>query len=199
MEKINLVALILFILFISLYLGKLLLLYRKNKINANVLGKGKKNKKIKLIERLVKIATFLWGFAWVIESILGDKIDEYIPYLYTNAIVRWIGIVIIFIGVIIFGVAAFSMRTSWRVGIDKNTKTELVTDGIYRYSRNPAFLGFDTMFTGIFIVFPNLITLGTMIISMISIHLLILQEEKHLIESFGDGYRIYKGNTSRYI
>ena len=175
------------------------MLYRKDKINDNVLGKGKKDKQIKLIEISVKIATFLWGFAWVIESILGDKIADYLSYLYTNIVVRWIGIIIIFTGVIIFGVAAFSMRASWRVGIDKNTKTKLVTEGIYSYSRNPAFLGFDTMFIGTFIVFPNLITLGIMIISMVSIHLLILQEEKHLIESFGEEYKIYQGNTSRYI
>ena len=32
--------------------------------------------------------------------------------------------------------------------------------GIYRYSRNPAFLGFDLMYAGVLLLYGNLLTLG---------------------------------------
>ena len=40
------------------------------------------------------------------------------------------------------------MKDSWQAGIPDKDKTELVTTGIYRFSRNPAFLGFDLMYVG---------------------------------------------------
>lgn len=42
-----------------------------------------------------------------------------------------------------------NMRDSWRVGVSKTDRTELVTSGIYQISRNPAFLGFDLLYIGI--------------------------------------------------
>ena len=41
------------------------------------------------------------------------------------------------------------MRDFWRAGISETDKTELVTEGIYQISRNPAFLGFDVLYFGI--------------------------------------------------
>ena len=41
------------------------------------------------------------------------------------------------------------MRDSWRAGISETDKTELVTEGIYQISRNPAFLRFDLLHIGI--------------------------------------------------
>ncbi len=33
-----------------------------------------------------------------------------------------------------------TMKNNWRAGVSHTDKTELVTDGIYQISRNPAFL-----------------------------------------------------------
>ncbi|MBC8059975.1 MAG: isoprenylcysteine carboxylmethyltransferase family protein, partial [Clostridiaceae bacterium] len=77
--------------------------------------------------------------------------------------------------------------------------TKLVTYGIYNYSRNPAFVGFDLMFTGLFLTYPSVLTAFILIINVISIHRLILQEEKHLQSVFGKEYISYKGKTSRYL
>ncbi len=58
-------------------------------------------------------------------------------------------------GVMVFILAVFTMRDSWRAGVSKTEKTELVTSGIYQISRNPAFLGFDLAYTGILWMFFN--------------------------------------------
>lgn len=60
MSILNILSLILFIVFLSSYSLKLVILYKKNKISANVLAKGKKDKKIKVVETTVKISTFIW-------------------------------------------------------------------------------------------------------------------------------------------
>lgn len=199
MNFITIVSLILFIAFITSYIMKLIILHKKYKVNGNVLAKGKKEKNIKSIETLVKTATFLWGLIWFVESVFEKYMLKYFPYILNSLLVRYIGLILLFIGVLIFTIAAFSMRSSWRVGIDKNTKTKLVTYGIYKFSRNPAFVGFNTMFIGLFVTFPNILTFIILILNIISIHLLILQEEHHLSLTFGDDYKEYKKNTPRYL
>lgn len=199
MNHITIFSLILFISFIISYVMKLIILYKKYKVNGNVLAKGRKEKNIKSIEALVKTSTFLWGLIWFLESIFEKYMLAYFPYFLNSLFVRSVGLLLLFIGVLIFTIAAFLMRSSWRVGIDKNTKTKLVTYGIYKFSRNPAFVGFNTMFIGLFATFPNILTFVILILNIISIHLLILQEEKHLSLTFGDDYTEYKKNTPRYL
>lgn len=199
MNHITIFSLILFISFIISYVMKLIILYKKYKVNGNVLAKGRKEKNIKSIEALVKTSTFLWGLIWFLESIFEKYMLAYFPYFLNSLFVRSVGLLLLFIGVLIFTIAAFLMRSSWRVSIDKNTKTKLVTYGIYKFSRNPAFVGFNTMFIGLFATFPNILTFVILILNIISIHLLILQEEKHLSLTFGDDYTEYKKNTPRYL
>ena len=55
--------------------------------------------------------------------------------------------------------------------------------GIYRYSRNPAFLGFDLMYAGVLLLYGNLLTLGFSVFAMVMLHLQILQEERYLMPS----------------
>lgn len=195
----NIVSLILFCIFILSYASKLVVLHKRDKIKANVLAKGKKVSQVKYTEIFVKSTTFLWGAAWLALSIAETFITQFAGKLMDNPWVSNIGIVLTITGLFIFIQAMVSMRTSWRVGIDPSTKTKLVTHGIYKYSRNPAFVGFDFMFLGLFATYPSLLTLPILVLNILSIHLLILQEEKHLKSMFGDEYAQYSKNTPRYI
>ncbi|MNJ64955.1 Isoprenylcysteine carboxyl methyltransferase (ICMT) family protein [compost metagenome] len=151
----------------------------------------------------VKLATFVWGGLWFALSVFGDK------WLRTLSIplrgggmtvsVTVIGLLVTAIGLLFFILAMLHMRTSWRVGIDKDTRTDLVTGGIYRFSRNPAFVGFDLMFVGLFLTYLNYVTLLVCIINVIFLHLLIRQEERHLEGVFGDIYGNYARHTPRYL
>lgn len=111
----------------------------------------------------------------------------------------YIGIIVTAAGVCLFILATIFMKSSWRVGIDKNTKTTLITDGIYNFSRNPAFLGFYLMFIGLFITYSNILTLYILVLNVLTFHLLILQEEKHLFSMFGVEYERYKRKVPRYF
>ncbi len=199
MSLLNIISLCLFFIFFISYLLKLVILYKRNGIKANVLAKKGKSVEISNTERLVKVTTFIWGGLWLLFSLLDSRAGQLISSGTKFSSGRYVGLIVTAIGVIIFITAMLSMRTSWRVGIDKTTQSKLVTSGIYRYSRNPAFVGFDTMFIGFVLMYPNLLTLAVAILSIAAIHKLILQEEKHLVAVFGNEYSEYKDKTARYI
>ncbi len=111
----------------------------------------------------------------------------------------WIGIGVAALGVLVFIAAAATMRDSWRAGIPEKDKTELVTTGIYRISRNPAFLGFDLLYLGLLLAFFNYLHLLFALCAVVMLHLQILQEEKFLTETFGEKYTEYKKHTGRYL
>ena len=84
--------------------------------------------------------------------------------------------------------------------MSKMDKTELVTDGIYQFSRNPAFLGFDLLYIGTLMMFFNRILCVLTVFAIVMYHLQIVSvEEKFLLATFGDEYLQYKEKVCRYI
>ena len=88
------------------------------------------------------------------------------------------------LGDMIFLVSVLCMKDSWRAGIPDKDRTKLVTTGIYRYSRNPAFLGFDFMYVRLLLMYFNLSMLVVSAFAIIMLHLQILQEERYLTASY---------------
>lgn len=199
MNIIYLISLFLFMLFFGAYIFKLIILYKREGIKANVLGKRGKDKSIHKTEIFVQTTTFVWGLSWLIFSIANLKSDKVSGLFIENDIMRLSGVLIMAFGLLIFISAMVSMKASWRVGIDKKTKSKLITSGIYKYSRNPAFIGFYGMFIGYLLIYFNIFTLIIVVLNFISIHLLILQEERHLGILFGNEYAQYAMETPRYI
>lgn len=199
MDIMNILSLLLFVAFLISFIYKLVIMNKKSGIKALVLAKGNKGKSTNFSESLVRVTTFLWGFIWLFESIFSNWVVEFLPNLFTNNIINYFGLFIIFIGLVFFISSMTTMKNSWRVGIDKNMKTKLITNGLYKYSRNPAFVGFDLMFMGLVLTFPNIVTLFICLLNILSIHNLILQEEKHLESMLQEDYLIYKKNTPRYL
>jgi protein-S-isoprenylcysteine O-methyltransferase Ste14 len=195
----NVISFNLFVIFIVSYCSKLVILNKKSGIKALVLAKGKKGKSIDSAEYMVQASTFVWGALWLAESFFSSWAADYLPYFYGNQAMRSVGLILDTIGLIFFISSMITMKTSWRVGIDKSTTTRLITNGLYQYSRNPAFVGFNLMFIGLFAAFPNLATLIICLLNMLAVHKLILQEEKHLEEMPGEEYVQYRNQTPRYL
>lgn len=182
--------------FLFLYYSKLII-QKKQKIEAFKLGKGNKNSNF--VEEFVRITTLIWGITWFLEILYSKKIEESIKNIFISENVKYMGLLLGLCGLLIFFVAMVTMKNSWRVGIDKDTKTEFVKHGIYKYSRNPAFVGFDLMFIGLFFTYSNWIILLVVIVNIIGLDLLIRKEEEHLDEIFGEKYKEYKKEVKRYI
>ena len=118
-------------------------------------------------------------------------------YMPANA--RFTRILIAMLGNIIFLISILCMKDSWRAGILEKDKTRLVTRGIYQYSRNPAFLGFDLKYTGVLFMYCNPLIVAFSIFAMKALHLQILQEERYLEREFGEEYLEYKSRVFRYL
>lgn len=76
----------------------------------------------------------------------------------------------------------------------------LVTEGAFRYSRNPGYLGLMVLGVGLAILFDNPWTILALIPTAFVIHReVILKEEEVLEREFGDEYRAYKARVRRWI
>jgi protein-S-isoprenylcysteine O-methyltransferase Ste14 len=199
MGLIDIVSFVLLFIFGISYIGKLIILSKKNNIKANVFGKGVKPKETLIIERFLKSMTFIGVGIWVVNSLFPKLAEKLFVGIYESLGISILGLTITFIGVSFFILAMAYMKTSWRVGVDKATKTSLVTSGPYRFSRNPAFVGMDFMFIGTAITYANLITLITTVLVMVGLHLQILQEEKHMKQVLKMEYYEYANETPRYL
>lgn len=185
----KIIGMVILLIFYSIYIGKLLLQRRKG-IQTDQIAKGRQRDKVFYIEATMKLATYSVVLAELI-SILTVK-----PLSMGLGIT---GAVIGFIGDVVFAMAVFTMKDSWRAGLAREDETKIVTNGIYKISRNPAFLGFDCVYLGILLMFFNWVLFIFSIFAMVMLHLQILQEEKYLPEVFGEEYISYKLKVCRYI
>ena len=112
---------------------------------------------------------------------------------------RFTGLCVGLLGDGIFALSVLCMKDSWRAGIPDRDRTELVTDGIYAFSRNPAFLGFDLQYIGVLLMFCNLLTAAFTVFAIVMLHLQILQEERYLTAAFGEPYLDYRQRVFRYL
>lgn len=176
--------------FYSLYLGKMLLLKRKG-IQVNQIAKRRQKDRVFYVELVMRIATFA-VLAAEIASIVLVQPSLPLPVLLLGA---GLGL----LGLAFFGAAIVTMRDSWRAGLAEEDKTEFVSSGVYKISRNPAFVGFDCVYLGLLLLFFNWPLLLLTAFAMLMLHLQILQEEQYLPTVFGQVYLEYKSTVCRYL
>lgn len=185
----SLLAILALAIFYGIYFAKASA-QKKRGIQTRQIGR-RKEKILHTVEVLMGIATLCAPIAQVFSIVFGWSL------LPANA--RLTGFLIAMIGDGIFLLAVLCMRDSWRAGIPEKDKTELVTNGIYKYSRNPAFLGFDLQYIGVLFMFCNPLTIFCSAFAILMLHLQILQEEQYLIQEFGKPYLKYKSRVFRYL
>lgn len=128
--------------FYGIYFAKMLAQKRRG-IRTRQIGQ-RKEKSIHTVELLMSIATLGVVIAQLVSIAFG--------WSCLAAKARFTGFVTGMLGDLIFLLSVLSMKDSWRAGIPDQDRTELVTSGIYQFSRNPAFLGFDLMYIGVMLM-----------------------------------------------
>ena len=182
-------ALVVLALFYTVYFAKMLIQH-KHGIKTRQIGR-RKEKDIHTVELLMSIATLAAPAAQLLSIAFG--------WSCMPSGARFTGFLIGMLGDIIFLISVVCMKDSWRAGIPDKDKTELVTNGIYKFSRNPAFLGFDFMYAGVLLMYFNPLTAVFSLFAAVTLHLQILQEEKYLTSVFGSSYTAYKSRVFRYL
>lgn len=109
------------------------------------------------------------------------------------------GIMLLLVALVWVLIAQPQMGDSWRIGIDTEVKTALVQQGLYRFSRNPIFLGMQVMLLGLLLVLPNAVMLTICVLGIVLIHIQVRLEEAHLTQLHGEAYRAYQERVRRWL
>ena len=76
---------------------------------------------------------------------------------------------------------------------------QLMTKGLYRFSRNPQYVGWSIVCVGIGIATASWVILVLAIFSTIVNHFIVQLEEHICLEKYGDAYREYMNRAPRYF
>jgi protein-S-isoprenylcysteine O-methyltransferase Ste14 len=91
-----------------------------------------------------------------------------------------------------------NLGASTRLGLPTGP-TELKTGGIYRFSRNPMYVGFDALTIAAVLGLRSPIVFALGAWSVVVYHLIILGEERFLADAFGAPYAEYCERVRRYL
>ena len=189
------------VFFLLVFIGRTLYLRVSKGIQPVTLGVGKRG-----YQKIVEISFFIGLFLWMIEiGIRALNLNiQILPSIFyvqviNSDIARNIGVLMILAGFGIFIYALASFGTSWRVGIDTQKPGDLVTTGMFAFSRNPIFVFIDLYFVGTFLINGTLIFLIFAVLVLLGLHYQIVQEEKFLTQTYGDAYENYRAGTGRYF
>lgn len=122
------------------------------------------------------------------------------PHIETGKASTWVGLVLCFCGILFASYSQFAMGKDWRIGVDPEEKTELITTGIYSKVRNPIYTACIVHGLGLLVLAPNAMVLVTGLVGFYSIRAYVRQiEEPYLMELHGEKYVQYKESTGSFL
>ncbi len=132
--------------------------------------------------------------------VLSYFVGRFAPILIAPPALRYVGLGMTFIGFLL-GIGAFIEFRKARTTLDPHGSVkQVVTSGIYRFTRNPIYLGFLLMVIGFplnsglywgFLMAPLYIIMMT--------RLVIEREEAYLEKKFRGHYTSYKSSVRRWL
>ncbi len=182
-------AVLVLAVFYGIYFAKMFAQKRRG-IKTHQIGM-RKEKTLHRVETLMSAAT--------LGIVLAQLLSIAANWSFLTYGARFTGFVTGLSGDAVFLSAVLCMKDSWRAGIPGKDKTKIVTEGVYKFSRNPTFLGFDLMYIGVFLMYANVLTGFFTVFAVLMLHLQILQEEKYMLSEFGEEYADYKKHVCRYL
>ena len=118
---------------------------------------------------------------------------------YTTPLVSLVGLLLLATG-FAFRYLAFRrlMKANPSILLTYVPKT-FVTEGVYRFSRHPAYLGIVLMLAGALLLGLNLLMAIVLVAAFMILNGFATHEEKVLAGKFGKAYVIYKHQTRRWL
>lgn len=103
-------------------------------------------------------------------------------------------------GILLVVAAQHGMGNSWRVGVDAQEVTGLVTGGLFSLARNPIFTGMTIFAIGLALMTPGPFSaaavLAVIVASQVQVRAV---EEPYLAAIHGPAYRQYAAHTGRFL
>ena len=111
-----------------------------------------------------------------------------------------LGIIVIICGLLIRWIAIFSLKRQFTVDVAITKDHRIISEGIYRFVRHPAYAGSILSFLGLGLCFANVISLLLIFPPICAAFLYRIRvEEKALVDAFGDEYIRYCESTMRLV
>ena len=108
-----------------------------------------------------------------------------------NGLMGISGLILLILSLILYCVSIIRFASPDALGINKT--------GLYRFSRNPMYVAFFFYFLGVCMLTRSWMLLVILVVFQISVHFLIISEERWCREKFGEPYEEYMLKVRRYL
>lgn len=113
---------------------------------------------------------------------------------------RGAGLIVAVAGIAATLWAQGAMGDSWRVGVDPDETTGLVTGGPFAVVRNPIFTTMSVAGLGLTLLAPNVVAIGALAVLIVAIELQVrVVEEPYLTRVHGEAYLAYARRVGRLV
>ncbi len=152
------------------------------------------------IGKLFKIVMLVLTLAVIIYAFAPNFYPNLLPIVWLeNRTVQFVGIGLLVLSLGWTILAQIQMGNSWRIGIDEEKETALVQTGLFRFSRNPIFLGMQITLLGFFLAAPNALTLLILVLGFVLIQIQVRLEEEFLSKTRSENYDAYRRKVRRWL
>lgn len=103
------------------------------------------------------------------------------------------------VGAAIVVVAQVQMGRAWRVGVREGDAPLFISHGLFRYSRNPIFVGMMLVGLSAAMVSGTWWSWSALAVFIASCAVQVRIEEAHLEASFGQSYREFRSSVPRWV
>ncbi|NAS21958.1 isoprenylcysteine carboxylmethyltransferase family protein [Herbidospora sp. NEAU-GS84] len=111
-----------------------------------------------------------------------------------------VGLVFAVAGLILTLAAQNAMGASWRVGVDADERTDLVTSGVFGLVRNPIFTAMVVALAGLPLLVPTWVSLAALLSLVAAVEIQVrVVEEPYLIRVHGAAFTTYMARTGRFV
>ncbi len=138
---------------------------------------------------------------YLVGLLLGLLIHYFYPIGFLSESVSvWFGVLFILVSIPIALFAVLALKRAETSPDVRKPTTAIVTDGIYRLSRNPMYVSLAFVYLGIACWVNSLWILLLMVPVLVVVDQgIIKREEQYLEQKFGDEYLRYKSEVRRWI
>jgi protein-S-isoprenylcysteine O-methyltransferase Ste14 len=111
-----------------------------------------------------------------------------------------VGLVLAVGGIALTFGAQLAMGDSWRVGVDPEERTDLVTGGPFKLVRNPIYSAMIPTVLGLALMVPSVLAIAAFATLLVGLELQVrLVEEPYLRRVHGDAYADYAARVGRFV
>lgn len=148
-----------------------------------------------MIKRLIPLTmfticlglVFLSRWTWHLDKLLGRPVN-------------YLGAAAVLSGALVGSLGLYHLRRARTTMAAFHEPDHLVTCGVYRFTRNPVYLGLTLMLAGACILLGARCLLVPVVIFLIVVdRWIIRREEKTIARKFGKAYEDYRSRTPRWV